>query len=404
MGGTWNLTSTAEGEVAATSVMALKRALADDGSRSAQLDLRKFVQFDMRGPDLSFSVKLYAAMKQHELWLEHMDAEEKWVEARRLSSSNTQPRSVPPQPSDPQRLQISQCRALVIMVSIFIGLFLSFLDTSIVAVALASIADEFGEFEKSNWVFTSYMLSYMAFGIILSRLSDIFGMAAIEIFSMLTFAAASLGCALSKTMLQLIVYRAIQGIGGSGLFSLTMVIGLRTIAPEKAQMMATYVGVTQTIAVVLGPVLGGAITSGASNSWRWIFYLNLPACTLAIAAFCIVWPWRGDVRSPSWAALRKVDTIGALLLLIASVLLVFALQEGGAEKHAWNSPVIIATLVLSGSAALAFVCWEIGLEKISTSWQVEAVFPIRLLADRALAAGFMYAMQCSYRCRCMMTR
>ncbi|KAH9810508.1 Major facilitator superfamily domain, general substrate transporter [Teratosphaeria destructans] len=349
-----------------------------------------YVQFDMTGPDLSFPVQLYVAMKQHELWLKHMDSEGKRLERRRPSyTSEPQSRPIPPQPSDPQRLEISQWRGVVIMVSIFIGLFLSFLDTSVVAVALASIANEFGEFGNSNWVFTSYMLSYMAFGIILSRLSDIFGMAAVEIFSMLTFTAASLGCALSQSMLQLIVYRAIQGIGGSGLFSLTMVIGLRTIAPEKAQMMATYVGVTQTIAVVLGPILGGWVTSGASDSWRWIFYLNLPACIPAIVAFCLVWPWRSDVRRPSWTALRKVDVVGTLLLLLASVLLVFALQEAGAEKYAWNSPIIVAAFVVSGSAATAFVIWEIGLEKMSSSWQVEVVFPIRLLGDRALAAAFI---------------
>lgn len=84
-----------------------------------------------------------------------------------------------------------------------IGLFLSFLDTTIVAVALTTIADQFDEFDRSTWVITAYLLTYMAFGIIISRFSDIFGKKGVHIACFVLFFLFSLGCALSRTMMQL---------------------------------------------------------------------------------------------------------------------------------------------------------------------------------------------------------
>lgn len=105
--------------------------------------------------------------------------------------------------SDSQRLELTGWRLATLMFAIFSGLFLSFLDTSIVAVALATIADHFQDFDASSWVFTAYLLNYMAFGIILSRLSDVFGMKAVELTCMVLFLAFSLGCGLSRNMTEL---------------------------------------------------------------------------------------------------------------------------------------------------------------------------------------------------------
>jgi MFS family permease len=302
----------------------------------------------------------------------------------------------PPPPPDPEtaagyplRLHLSRWRQIFIMFAIFVGLFLSFLDVSIVAVALATISNDFGEFQDSTWVFTGYMLTYMAFGIILSRLRDIVGMLTIEALSIVLFSAASLGCALSENMTQLIAFRVIQWIGGNGLFSLTVVIGIRAIKPENAHMMVSYVGFTQAIAVILGPVLGGAITGSDSGAhWRWIFYLNLPAGGLSLVALLIAWPWSSTPWKISWMALRRIDYLGGLLLLVFSVLLFFAFQEAGTRTYRWDSAAIIATLVLAFSALLLFVGWEYWLERREKRY-LEPVFPVKLLADRVLAAASM---------------
>lgn len=102
--------------------------------------------------------------------------------------------------------QLPRWRLICLMLAIFIGLFLSFLDTTIVAVALATIAKHFGEFDNSSWVFTAYLLTYMAFGIILSRLSDTLGTKTMEAACMVLFLAMSIGCALSTGMTELSVW------------------------------------------------------------------------------------------------------------------------------------------------------------------------------------------------------
>ncbi|KAK4565589.1 hypothetical protein LTR86_004206 [Recurvomyces mirabilis] len=105
--------------------------------------------------------------------------------------------------SDAHQEQLSTWRGTAILVSALTGTFLSILDSAIVAVALATIANEFGDFDESSWVFTGYMLSYMAFGVILARLSDTFGLATIETVSMGLFFAFSAAGASSRNMTEL---------------------------------------------------------------------------------------------------------------------------------------------------------------------------------------------------------
>ena len=101
---------------------------------------------------------------------------------------------------DPQLPKLTGWRLKVVLTSLFVGLFLSFLDTTIVAVALPTIATQFNDFDHSTWVLTAYLLTYMAFAIIISRLSDIFGKKAIEVTSFVLFIAFSLACGLSKPL------------------------------------------------------------------------------------------------------------------------------------------------------------------------------------------------------------
>lgn len=292
------------------------------------------------------------------------------------------------------KLELQGWRLTVIMLSIFTGLFLSFLDTSIVAVALATIASKFGAFENSSWVFTAYLLTYMAFGIILARLSDFFGLKTVEAFSLVVFLAFSAACGAAQNMTQLIIFRALQGIGGSGLYSMCTIISLAAVPANKIGDMATYVSVTQAVAVVLGPILGGVITHDQdTDNWRWIFYLNLPLCFLALVGIFVAWPrhTRGQDGRPyrlSFKSLEAIDFLGSALLLVACVMLIFSLQQAGAQVFAWNSGVVIESLVISGVAFIAFAIWETVVEG-KTEWTLKPIFPLKIVLQRVMASAMM---------------
>jgi len=272
------------------------------------------------------------------------------------------------------------------LASVYVGLFLSFIDTTIVAVAIPTIATEFDDFARSTWLVTAYLLTYMSFGIIMARLSDLFGRKTIEIFSLVLFMSCSITCALSRSMLELIVSRALQGIGGSGLYSMTMIIAPNAVGRRKMPMMAALVSVVQ---VVSGPCLGGAIAHDKNSStWRWIFWMNLPIGGLALLGLCATLPPDKDKRKFVGEQFASIDFLGAALLLTFSILLVFALQQAGTFVYAWDSPAVIASLTTSGTALAGFWLWEEVLAN-RPNLKVQGIFPIEIAKTRAMAATIL---------------
>ncbi|KAK5173542.1 uncharacterized protein LTR77_002223 [Saxophila tyrrhenica] len=309
-------------------------------------------------------------------------------DATPIADIEQQPPIAPPKTHKPQTPTLAGWRRNLILTSLFLGLFLSFLDTTIVAVALPTIATQFDDFDSSTWVLTAYLLTYMAFAIIISRFSDIFGKKTVEVASFSLFLAFSLACGLSKNMTQLIIFRALQGIGGSGLYSMTMIIALTIVEPSKMGMIGATVGMVLVTSGVLGPILSGAIANDpTSDTWRWIFYLNLPVGGLALVALLVAWP-REKTEAFSKASFRRIDVLGCMLLLAASVLLIFALEEGGAFVYAWSSPTIITCLVVSGLGFVAFFAWQQCLAA-HPQWTVQLVFPMSVLRQRVVGAAIL---------------
>ena len=125
-------------------------------------------------------------------------------------------------------------------------------------------------------------------------------------------------------------------------------------------MMASFINLTQAVAGVHGPILGGAIIHDQSSStWCRIFYVNLQLCCLALTALLVAWPWRAHTFVSSKTRNGSVDSVGAALLLASSALLVFALQEGAARAYAWNSSTIDATPTIFGVGFVGFVLWNL---------------------------------------------
>lgn len=163
-------------------------------------------------------------------------------------------------------------RLILLIISLCIGLFLSLLDTSIVATALYDISVLFSSPHTATWVALSYTLSYLSFAVPFANLSDVIGRRSAWFLAFSIFFAFSLACGFAKTLVQLIGFRAVQGVGGSGLYSLTMIVMPEIVQEDKRRWIGAIVGFVVAVAGVTGPVVGGIMTKFAT--WRWVFWIK----------------------------------------------------------------------------------------------------------------------------------
>ncbi len=177
-----------------------------------------------------------------------------------------------------------------VLASLMLATGLVALDSTILATAVLSITDSLGDFTLFPWLFTSYLLAQAVTVPIYGALADTFGRKPVMLFGIAVFALGSLLCGLASTMLALIVFRAIQGIGAGAIQPTTMVIAsdLYTLA-ERATVQGYLAGVW-AVASVTGPLLGGICADYLG--WRWIFLVNLPT-----AWWVRAWAWWPHLRS-----------------------------------------------------------------------------------------------------------
>lgn len=187
-------------------------------------------------------------------------------EARGVSSQQPEAMSTSDTPSIPT------WRLILLILSLCVGLFLSLLDTSIVATALYDIGTSFSSPHTVTWVALSYTLSYLSFAVPFANLSDVIGRRAAWLLAFMIFFVFSLACGFAKTLVQLIGFRAVQGVGGSGLYSLTMIVMPEIVTEGKRKWIGAVVGLVVAVAGVTGPVVGGIITMFAT--WRWVFWIK----------------------------------------------------------------------------------------------------------------------------------
>ncbi|KAK4118273.1 MFS general substrate transporter [Parathielavia appendiculata] len=280
------------------------------------------------------------------------------------------------------------------------GLFLSSLETTIIATALVSISSSLGGYDKSNWVATSYLITYTGFLIIFARISDMFGRKGTLCGSIIIFTAFSLACGLAQTMTQLIIFRAFQGIGGAGVYSLAMGVMAEITPLRYLGISSGLMGAIFALSSLLGPILGGVITS--HTTWRWIFYLNVPLGVSILALVLWIFPVNSGVLSRKRQAVSYIDYPGMVLSLAGSVMLTFGLEEGGLA-YSWNSPPVVVAFVVAGVAFVAFGVWEWYIsEKRNSNRKLKTLplFPVHLATRRvsgfalltALIAGFPFMM------------
>ncbi|MCJ1290434.1 hypothetical protein MMC34_001972 [Xylographa carneopallida] len=277
-------------------------------------------------------------------------------------------------------------RLIIVITSICFGLFLSLIDTSIVATALYIIGGDLHYQANVTWIALAYTLSYVGCTVIFASIGDVIGRRNAFTSAFIIFIGFSLGCGFSQSLSQLVACRALQGVGGSGLYSLTMVIMIEVSPPKMRAWIGSLVGVVIAISGLLGPVLGGVITY--YTTWRWVFWMNAPIGILPLVLFCIAWPKANQIHHAERRPYRELDLVGFVLLIAASVLVVFSFQEGGLGVNAWGSALFIAPL-LTGC-----VCWALlfGWEAIvARRWErsIAAIFPLRLMKRRVYMAGVL---------------
>ena len=308
--------------------------------------------------------------------------------------------SPPPIPDDPATdtspfRRLTGWRLVVVETFLCLGLLLSIVDASIVATALVSIEDYFGEFFEAIWVVLAYLLSYMVFALLWGRLSDVLGRKWMVVAAWAQFTAFSLACGLATSLNQLIAFRALQGVGGSGLYSLCNVLIPEITPPNHFATMSAATGVVFAISSVLGPVLGGVISQ--ESTWRWIFLLNVPCGVVALFALLLVWPSPPNpypnLNAPLLALVHHVDFFGTFLLLSTSVLLIFALEQAGAAEYAWKSSIIVSTLAIAGACLLGLISWIIFLDFMGGKVPINPILSTRLLKNRILIAAVLWVIQ-----------
>ncbi|KAF2791393.1 major facilitator superfamily MFS-1 [Melanomma pulvis-pyrius CBS 109.77] len=272
---------------------------------------------------------------------------------------------------------------------IFLALFISQMESSVTSTAVLAITNDLGGYEKSSWLFTAYLLTYSGFPIIWAKLSDIVGRRTCLLTALILFLIFSAACGAAQTMIQLIMFRWVKGVGGSGIYSLGTLVFWELLPPERWATNASIVTGVLALSLVAGPLIGGAITE--SGKWRWIFLINVPI--IAVASALLLWSFpRRLFNEPAaqyvsetrraWLSprqLRRIDVLGGALMLGLCLLLSTGLQQA-ALGLSWASAYVLPLLIVAGISIIGFLAW---------SWYVtnrriwpEPIFPWRFIQNR----------------------
>lgn len=263
----------------------------------------------------------------------------------------------------------------VVLGSIWLGVFLSALDATVVATLSAPISSSFNSLSLLSWIATSYLISNAAFQPLSGKLTDIFSRRAGLIFSNFFFALGNLICGLATQPWMIIAGRVVAGIGGGGLTTISTFITSDLVPLRQRGVWQGVGNICYGTGMGLGGVFGGLIND--TLGWRWAFLIQVPIIIFSgiLVSFTVKIPVKETDRS----RLKRVDFLGALTIIIFLVLLLLGLNAGG-NSVPWNHPLVLTTLPLSAVFFFIFIYVE---DKVAS----EPMIPVRLLLDRTVGAA-----------------
>jgi EmrB/QacA subfamily drug resistance transporter len=232
-----------------------------------------------------------------------------------------------PTSTDAAPLLLTKRRIWIIFAALIAGMLLSSLDQTIVSTAMPTIVGQLGGVEHQVWLTTAYLLATTIVMPVYGKFGDVLGRRRLFLVAIALFTIASVGCALATDFSQLIVWRAVQGLGGGGLMILSQAIIADIVPASERGKYLGPLGAIFGLSAVGGPLLGGFFVDHLT--WQWAFYINIP---VGIAAFAIAW---FTLKLPNKKATQPIDILGVLLLSAFTTCLIFFTDFGGDDAHGW---------------------------------------------------------------------
>ena len=246
--------------------------------------------------------------------------------------------------------QLPWPRILVSVLGPLLVMMLAALDQTIVATALPRVVSDLGGFDQFSWVFTVYMLASTISIPVTGKLSDMYGRKWVMVGGVVIFLGGSALCGSAQGMIQLILFRGIQGLGAGSIIANSYTVVSDVFPPAQRGKWTGVVGAVFALAIVAGPLAGGYVTDHLS--WRWIFLMNLPIGLVALMVILMGMP---NVRAPE---ARSSINYSGIVVLIASVVPLFLALTWAGDQFPWTSPQIIGLLAISSFMAMLFILVE----------------------------------------------
>lgn len=277
--------------------------------------------------------------------------------------------------NDPSNTYLDHKEVVPILIGLMLGLFLAALDQTIVATAIRTIGDDLKGLSIQAWATTAYLITSTITTPLYGKLSDIFGRKPLFVWAISIFIVGSAMSAFATSMYQLAVFRAIQGLGAGGLFTLALAIIGDIVPPrERSKYQGYFIAVFGSSSVI-GPIVGGFLAGQESilglTGWRWVFFVNVP---IGLVALFVV---SRTLHIPNFQRVdHAIDWWGAVSLTTGLVPLLLVAQEG--RIWGWTGTNSIICYVIGIVSLLFFVYFE-------NRMQDEALLPLRLFKDKTFS-------------------
>ncbi|OKL56336.1 hypothetical protein UA08_08369 [Talaromyces atroroseus] len=261
---------------------------------------------------------------------------------------------------------------VLVLGSIWLGVFLAALDATVIATLSAPISSSFNSLSLLSWIAASYLISNAAFQPLSGRLTDIFSRRAGLIFSNLFFGLGNLICGLATEEWVIVLGRVVAGVGGGGLTAISTFVTSDLVPLRRRGVWQGLGNICYGTGMGLGGIFGGMVND--SLGWRWAFLIQVP---FVVVSTILIWfTVKVPVKETDKSRIKRIDFLGAFTLIVFLVLLLLGLNAGG-NQVPWDHPLVLTSLPLSAVFLVLFIYIE---DRIAS----EPVIPVRLLLNRTI--------------------